>query len=67
MSNRIYPLSRAASVIVWLLDRLPQSVRSDVLGSYWSHSDIEAVERRRRELVLSFDFSDPTDTKRIEK
>jgi len=55
---RIYPLSRVAAVIVWLLDRLPQSVRSDVLGSYWSHSDIEAVKRRERELAATFDFTE---------
>ncbi len=46
--ERCYPRSRVASVIVWLLDRLPDSVRAQVLDSYWSPTDLELVRLRAK-------------------
>ena len=42
--ERIYPQSWVACVVVWLLDRLPQHLRKQVLDSYWTEADVELAE-----------------------
>lgn len=53
-SERIYPRSRVARIVVWLLDRLPTAVRDEALGAYWSPAAIADAERRGAELYAAF-------------
>lgn len=48
--TRCYPRSRVAAFIVWLLDRLPERIRRDVLGAYWSHADLAQMKERANTL-----------------
>ena len=41
MSERIYPQSWVACVLVWCLDRLPLPIMRQVINSYWSDADVE--------------------------
>lgn len=55
-SERVYPKGKVATVVVWLLDRLPKDTRKEVLDSYWSFSDIlrvKAAEDRFKDLFRS--------------
>jgi hypothetical protein len=52
--ERCYPDSWRARVIVWLLDRVPERVRSEVLDSYWSPSDVERVRQNAERLWERF-------------
>jgi hypothetical protein len=45
-------------VIVWLLDRLPDSVRGQVLNSYWSPADMEQVRLRAKRWSTLFGEKD---------
>lgn len=42
--ERVWPPSRVATAIVWLLDRLPDHLRHEILESFWSKSDIELIK-----------------------
>jgi len=50
-SKRIYPRSWVACVVVWLLDRLPERIRKQVLDSYWTEADIELAKIQGRKVV----------------
>lgn len=52
--KRIYPRNRVACVVVWLLDRLPSSVRREVLSSYWSQAELDTVKTQGAELWRRF-------------
>lgn len=52
--ERVYPASKIATIIVWLLDRLPENTRDQVLGAYWSHREIVEIERRADEMFRRF-------------
>jgi hypothetical protein len=52
--ERVYPSSKVAAIIVWLLDRLPENTRHQVLGSYWSHREIVAIDQRADEMFRQF-------------
>lgn len=57
--ERIYPRSWMACVVVWLLDRLPERIRKQVLDSYWprwTEADIEIQAEKWYEM-----FGEPTD------
>ena len=49
VGKRIYPVSWLACVIVFLLDRLPDGIRKQVLESYWTDADIELLRIRAEE------------------
>lgn len=44
--DRIYPQNPLAALIVRMLDRLPDSIRTAVLESYWSAADVELIRLR---------------------
>lgn len=48
--ERIYPRSTIACVVVWILDRFPHNIRTQILDSYWHESDIELAKIRAKEL-----------------
>jgi hypothetical protein len=52
--HRIYPASRVATVLVWFLDRLPESIRGAVLSAYWSPEDIRQMDDTASELEEFF-------------
>ena len=61
-SERIYPRSWIACVVVWLLDRLPQRFRTQVLDSYWTEADIELAKIKAEELCEIFGVTDEPPT-----
>lgn len=50
LGQRIYPNGWIACVAVWMLDLLPESVRREVLDSYWSPAAIADIDRKAKEL-----------------
>jgi hypothetical protein len=53
-SGRLYPTARIARIVTWLLDRLPKSVRDDVLGSYWSPEEMRVINEHASDLEQFF-------------
>ena len=56
---RIYPTHPVAAVIVWCIDMLPESVRAQILKSWWSPEDMATVEREAKELCELFGVQVP--------
>lgn len=59
--ERVYPPGRLAAVVVWLLDRLPEAVRADVLHSYWSPMEISHIKKEADEMWRALNWDEDPD------